>query len=359
MIVFNFYYDPSDSIQGREQGEALLFAKRLKNEEFGVQRPKGLSVVKEALLDISKPQCVVLGTSQVYWLGSTPFEITPHCNEKTMINMSLPGLGFDELVLFANTARINRAPVVFLTVPFYLYSWNNSQRWPPSYRSQFQKSFVAFGLESPMDHFFSLIDQRLRYLISYQTLLSSFKLFFLKVAKDYPNSLDYQPLSRSVSIKNPNLGALLPNGAVIWKEKDYLELALSNQAEYQSFFNEVQSVIGDWTLEKPIIKQIEDREWLLKIKLLVQVLSENGQRVILYIPPLDTDFLMTKGDKNMIDFLQSYESQVIRLGQETGAEVRGGVSLCRSDEFYDGLHPKIDCLEKAIKTNSHNPPRDG
>lgn len=348
LIFINWYVDPSDEIQKRDYLAAEEFAVRLRSERFGAKRPRDLALVKEAMLRAGDPKCIVLGTSQVYWLGSTPVELTPGCNERSLLNMSLPGLGLDEFAHFSSLAIKKPSRVIFLVVPFYLYSWNGAHKWPSSYRTQFQSALDEFGIVESKWTFLNQYAQPLRYLLSYQTLKNSLKLLSKEGLRPPSQSIPYQSLEEFVSIRNPGSSALLPNGAVIWPARDLIELGESNTAEYQHFLNEVKAVVFGSADRRPIGKIEEMKNKLDQIQNIVKKLGQNDKKIFLYIPPLDMDFLESQGGVEVIRFLKAYESAVIQMARDTNAQVRGGISVCTSQEFYDGFHPKPDCLDRAV-----------
>jgi hypothetical protein len=344
MGSLNYLVDPRSYLLTQNETEAKVFYQHLEDSKHGLRLPRSLSLPKYMILKNRKIiKSVVVGTSQTYGIGQNYSSVPLGIEADSLFNLSLSGMGLNEVVFFFNTSLDRGVKKVFIAIPHHLYSFNNYNRWPESIKEKMKGSLMEVGLGAQHKTGRSSLLTTLDYLFSIKTFWESYD-HFLDWQSDVFKKHHLRELNRKPNVNQDFVSFFLKNGATSWSKKDLIKNLVKREVISEKVHLEIKNQIVTFEL----LDQSKINKKIQKLKKIFSYYKKQGIIIELYIPPLWLPYFIKKKDSSTLKFLYNYEKEVIHLGKELGLDVFGGINLCPSD-MNDPVHPNFSCLERAIK----------
>ncbi|MCR9205329.1 MAG: hypothetical protein NXH75_12170 [Halobacteriovoraceae bacterium] len=344
MAILNYIIDPKQKLLVHDKEALIKFEESFDQSQFGTRLPKTLTTPKNLMLEKSKGvDSVVIGNSQTYILGFDKSFTPEGYSHETLLNLSLPDLGQNEMLYFLKRSSELNFKKAFIIIPHNLYQKLHYNRWPISIQKRMRELAEVSNISViPLDQ-----EESLQPLLSY---VFSFKTFW--ESYDHINSWKDMSLQRNYvrQLKEmPNLEGefksfVLKNGATAWSSKSYKNINNKRAEESSKILIDLKTDLEKYQLLR---KEVREKAISSLHKVFVEA-KNRGISVTLFISPVFINFQEFEENENFKRFFNDYQNEVIDLANKLHIKVYGGYDFC-PDDMFDFLHPRFDCVKKAIK----------
>lgn len=262
----------------------------------------------------SNPEALVIGSSRIMQASSKGTGIE-------LLNLSVSGASLEDLVAIWELSSKKFNPTyVFLGADPWIFNRNSGQsRWT-SLSEEYSKALAGLGISKEINvspaksqSYLNTIAVRLYYFFNHSKI---------KAEDDKPSMTDKirKDGSRVYNLSYANKSSSEVERGV----QSYIFYAMTNY----SYSSEVESILGRFVSE----------------------LKRQDKKVVFVLSPYHPALfqLMRSEDRKFLEI----ESKFREIAVSSGAELIGSYDPvkvgCSSEDFYDGMHPKDNCINKIF-----------
>jgi len=339
VMALNFIVDPA-GIYHKGQWDPDSFAAALIESPHGLFMPEDVldeRLVAKALAPYATDkECVVIGSSHVMQISSArKFRSLSNCC-KNIMNLGVSGASIEDHITLAYLSL--RSPIhdhprkVILGIDPWTLTYGKDFRWS-AYASEYRQARAdIFGENNGATSNESASNAKLLNLINIEYTIRSTTALIRNLKHGAPTITNAPELDEAVG----GISAVkLPDGSIIYSAK---------------FINDSKKGVppiggGSYKTEPPLndVGAINDYK-----KLLAWIRQAGSEPVIVLTPYHEN---VWKAEKSMDKSALIETEQVVRsMAGDLKVKVIGSYNPhsvgCSSEEFYDCMHPKADCLSR-------------
>lgn len=360
VVLTNFFIDPTYSYFKRFYTLRVvhIYIEKLQTTSHGLPRIGNPRDFRYFLASkIKNKDCYIIASSRAFWLTPT---LVPNFQNicPTSLNLSVPGSGWDDFLLYSYLFAKSNAKTLLLEIPHHFFSIKQNASWEEgalikgqSYTYHLNKSLEYFG--------FSSIDSKskitsalkwLKPLLSLELLTQSFHILknkSLSLSIKPPLEAFLQPVTPFDWKSPPPIGVILPDGAVLWPKRVISEKKENEMSENKHLKKQLRhemSLIESW-------ENIKQR--LEKISQVISVLKSKEKNIIFYTPPFNTKILDQKNDQDILQYLSTANDYASLFANQKNVEKYGNFLLeetnCPDYSHYDFFHPTPSCINSVFE----------
>lgn len=343
MAFINYKIDPKQKLLVYDEQALREFKEAFDQSEFGARLPKTLTTPKNSLLDKAKDvKGVIIGNSQTYILGFDESYTPNGFSPDTLLNLSLPDLGQNEMLYFLQRSYELGIKKVFLIIPHNLYQKLHYNRWPLKIQDEMKDltdfaNITVIPLANPNNW-----QDLFSYLFSFKTLWESYDHYVAWREMSF-QKMYARPLKEKPNLESNFKSFVLKNGATAWSSKSYQDINNKRNQESSKIITALKTDLNKYQLPRKEVRK-KALQGLEKVFLKVK---ERGLSLTLFISPVFVNFKEFKENEGYKEYFKAFQSEVIDLANKLNLKVYGGYDFC-PDDMYDFLHPRLSCIKKAI-----------
>jgi hypothetical protein len=334
--ALNWAVDPAGIFRATSFGQK--YARALVMSEHGLIFPQSFDEreFKITLAELTnRSDCVVIGSSRIMQISSHRKRRSfPVCER--IINLGVSGAVIqDHIVLTWLALSKNKPRKLILGIDPWTFSYGNDERWKIRYGEKYSVARMemdseGFNRSTSVSRWSNLVNaEYTKRSLNY--FISNTKTYFLEHAV----SVD-EDLGGETSI-------VLPDGSLIYSSK-YISDAKGRAIPVGGNDYKVDGLVND------------PRAIRLYYKLIMYA-KIHGVRVVLMMSPYHHNAWQLKAS-SAVKVMEATEAIVQKMGNEMNVAVIGSFKPdlvgCRSDEFFDLMHPMSSCLAKLTASYRSN-----
>lgn len=365
VALFNYIVDPMKVYSKSNATESDLehFANAVINSESGVLlEGTGERALKMALsTQAGAYDCVIMGSSPIVPISEIVMpNIIPQCNNK-LLNLGVSLCGMEDVFIYSyQVLKGNNKPKkVFIAVVDGLFLPNTNQnyiRYEKTYKQMLHLLEEGEAQEtSPVKYYFKLAKN----LINIEYFYKSIDYCKNNDNKDNKDMPWYDKLGVSVTYVSRfdyraggEKNVILNDGSLIYTkkfvERERPKKAYVDAEVYEKINTRQKDDISIYTQDE--IQKVYTEKGGELLRKLINIYRKNNIEVNFVIAPR---LLMSNPDPSYIRHISLLDTVMRWFAKENDINVYGSYFSheigCENLEYFDGVHPRIECLEKIFK----------
>lgn len=360
----NYLVDPMKVYSKSNISDVYLdsFSKSIINSKSGVLLEGiGERAMKMALsTQAGGYECVVMGTSNVVQISEIMKpSIIPQCNG-SLLNLAVSICTMEDILIYSymilnNSIKPKKVYIGVVEWFFLLDKYNNYMR----YKKTYLKMLKYLDKEEHLSDDLSSSDynkKKLQNLINIEYFYKSIKYYFEHNDQQDKKVSPYQQLEESLQLVEPfdfviggEKNVVLNDGSLAYT-KSYIQnhrhkdIAIDKNS-LQLITDRNKLKVTDFTEDE--LREVYSKDGEELFEKLVTVFKKNNIEVNLVITPIHFEKI------NDIDSLRKYillDKVLRRFSNKNNIDIYGSFFPneldCSSSEFYDSMHPKLECIKK-------------
>jgi hypothetical protein len=339
IAAFNFTIDPAGIY--REPGwNTQAYAYLLSKAEHGLWAPPGKlneRLLAKAKIEYSQnAECFVIGSSHVMQLSSARAQKSLPDICRSLVNIGVSGAGIEDhfALAYLVVQQRSRPKIIVLGIDPWTFSYEKDVRWTVYRNDYFEARGQILGerIEAKYDILGGMNIAKLSNLINLQYAVRSVR----TAISDYRN---WPPTVTSSQMPNISIGgefpAYLRDGSYVYSAKYIAEAKLASIP------------VGGGAYKTTGVLNTQDA--INAYRALLRWLREQSVEPILLMTPYHDNVWKVPLSADAAA-MRATERIVLSLANEINLRVAGsfdpGEVGCSSNEFYDYMHPRPECLGK-------------
>jgi hypothetical protein len=340
VVTLNIAVDPAGIYRSDRANPASYVGALIKSERglWWLEHSYNDRALKRALASYSgKVDCVVVGSSRSMQIGShSPAKaLAPECG--TVLNLGVSGAALeDHYVLSYAAVREGPPRKIIVAVDPWLFAFGKDARWS-QYRGEYDEaSRTILGKAQPphpKEH--GLWREKLVNLVSAEYTVRSIETAVREWGSDPRAISPVESLDEKAGGPHP---ALMPDGSLVYS------------AKYIAAAAKLPVPLGGTTYMTD--GRLNEQHAIDAYRSLLRWIKSKGVEPILLMVPYHENVWKSPNSATTLA-LKRVEPIVYGLGKELGIRTIGSYRPeaigCEAAEFYDFMHPTMDCLTRLAR----------
>jgi hypothetical protein len=340
IMILNFLIDPGAIYHRQKNFSVVDFSKMLLHSHYGLWWPEGSfneREIKKELILHSNSDCVVIGSSHVMQIGNQNNNLILHRLCKSIMNLGVSGASIEDHFIYAFLATQNKhIKKIILGIDPWTFAYNKDMRYDILHQEYSTAKSMVLG--APVLHETTKYSDAFLNLINLEYTLRSLQKL-KNINKNAKKPFQYQPSMPVDMAHGGQYPLLLPDGSLIYSAK-FISESFNNQ-------HKINDVVykTDGEINEP--QAIKDYKTLLS-----WIKNRHIEPVLLMTPYHEISW--KNKEQSNYQAIQKTTKVIERLAGDLHLKMIGTYApfqaKCTHSEFYDFMHPTIDCVNKISLT---------